>query len=73
MKTSAAATNTNRSKGKKKNAWCTSTQTTNAQSYKGKRKVGESVGRLSRNRKPSTKGIELYINLKIGQQTYYVS
>ena len=73
MKTPAVATDTNRLKGKKKMHCGSSTQTTIAQSYKGKEKVGESVGRPPRNRKPSTKGIGLYTNLKIGQQTYYVS
>ena len=73
MKTPAATTDTNRSKGKKKMHVDVLTRTTNAQSYKGKEKVGDSVGRLPRNRKPSAKGIGLYINLKTRQQTYHVS
>ena len=73
MKIPAAATDTNRLKRKKKMHGGITKWTTIAQSYKEKENVGESVRRPPRNRKPSTKGIGLYTNLKIGQQTYYVS
>ena len=66
MKTPVATTDTNRSKGKKKMLADVLTRTTNAQSYKGKENVDESVGRPPRNKKPSTKRIGLYTNLKAG-------
>ena len=73
VKTPTTVTDTNRSKRKKKMHGSISTRTTNAQSYKGKNKVGEFVGRPPRNRKPSARGIRLYTNLKTRQQTYYAS
>ena len=73
MKTPAVATDTNRLKGKKKMHCGSSTRTTIAQSYKGKEKVDESIGRPPRNKKPLIKEFGLYTNLKIRQQTYYVS